>query len=87
MNADLLRLAAVLGLLALLLVLQWRFGFRHEMRGRTMFDNLVVALAGSGLLRLLAGAANIELRSRTSPCSLSNRPSATEPAPASSTPR
>jgi sterol desaturase/sphingolipid hydroxylase (fatty acid hydroxylase superfamily) len=53
MNADLLRLAAVLGLLALLLVLQWRFGFRHEMRGRTMFDNLVVAATGSGLLRLL----------------------------------
>jgi len=53
MNADLLRLAAVLGLLALLLVLQWRIGFRHDMRGRAMLDNLVVALVGSGLLRLL----------------------------------
>ena len=53
MNADLLRLAAVLGLLALLLGLQWRVGFRRDMRARVMLDNLAVALAGSGLLRVL----------------------------------
>lgn len=53
MNPDLLRLVAVLTLLGLLLVLQWRFAFRKEMRGRMLFDNLMVALAGSGLLRLL----------------------------------
>ena len=53
MNPDLARLAAVLGLLAALLALQWRFGFRGDMRARPMLDNLVVALTGSGLLRLL----------------------------------
>ena len=58
MNSDLLRLAAVLGLLALLLGLQWRFGFRHDMRVRPMLDNLVVALAGSGLLPLIGNKAH-----------------------------
>jgi sterol desaturase/sphingolipid hydroxylase (fatty acid hydroxylase superfamily) len=53
MNADLLRLAAVVALLILLLALQRRFGFRHDMRGRVMLDNLLVALTGSVLLRLL----------------------------------
>ena len=53
MNPDIARLAAVLGLLALLLGLQQRFGFRGEMRLRPMLDNLLVAACGSGLLRLL----------------------------------
>lgn len=53
MNPDLLRLSAVLGLLALLLALQWRFGYRRDMQLRAMLDNLLLALAGSGLLRLL----------------------------------
>jgi len=53
MNPDALRLSAVLALLALLLFLQWRFGYRHDMRVRSMANNLFVALAGSGLLRLL----------------------------------
>jgi sterol desaturase/sphingolipid hydroxylase (fatty acid hydroxylase superfamily) len=52
-SPDLTRLAAVLGLLAVLLALQWRVGFRGDMRVRPMLDNLAVALAGSGLLRLL----------------------------------
>ena len=53
MNPDLVRLAAVVALLILLLALQWRFGFRGDMRGRAMLDNLLVALSGSVLLRPL----------------------------------
>jgi branched-chain amino acid transport system ATP-binding protein len=43
MNPDLLRLSAVLGLLALLLALQWRFGYRRDMQLRAMLDNLLLA--------------------------------------------
>jgi sterol desaturase/sphingolipid hydroxylase (fatty acid hydroxylase superfamily) len=53
MNPDLARLLAVLALLALLLVLQWRFAYRGDATLRGMANNLLVALTGSGLLRLL----------------------------------
>jgi sterol desaturase/sphingolipid hydroxylase (fatty acid hydroxylase superfamily) len=59
MNPDVLRLLAVLALLAALLALQWRFGFRGDMRARTMLDNLLVAVTGSGLLRLLVPATTV----------------------------
>lgn len=53
MSSDALRLVAVLALLAGLLLLQLRFGYRKDMRWRAMIDNVLVALAGSGLLRVL----------------------------------
>lgn len=52
MNLDHARWIAVVGLLVVLLLLQWRLGYRHDGRWRPMLDNLLVALAGSGVLRL-----------------------------------
>jgi sterol desaturase/sphingolipid hydroxylase (fatty acid hydroxylase superfamily) len=59
MTPDLLRLAAVVCVLIALLWLQHRFGYRRDMQWRTMADNLLVALAGSGLLRLLVPAGTV----------------------------
>lgn len=53
MNPDLARVLAVIASLAALLALQWRFGYRRDARWRSMLDNLLVALSGSVLLRLL----------------------------------
>lgn len=53
MSPELLRLLAVIGLLALLLALQWRVGHRGDMQLRAMAHNLALALASSGLARLV----------------------------------
>jgi sterol desaturase/sphingolipid hydroxylase (fatty acid hydroxylase superfamily) len=63
MNPDVLRLLAVIGLLAALLILERHYAYRRDADLRAMFDNLALAFLGSGVLRLMVplGAVGVAL--------------------------